>query len=483
MALLVQCCVVEDRENEANVRALLDMSEKRGHRRGASLLLIWIMILVMGAGCERSSGVDATLRKRVKQLGVRAVEPAPGRHAKEKVELGRLLFFEPELSGNRDTSCATCHHPALAMGDGRALSVGTGGEGVGPARIGGKGREHAPRNAQALFNVNDSSWRVQFWDGRVELFASGEVRTPVSGSLPAGLESVVAAQAMFPVLSRDEMRGERGDVDVRGEANELAEAFNSDGQRVWRGIMTRLLEHEGYREAFATIYPEVHPRALGFEHAANAMAAFQVEELSLSNSPWDRYLRGDDKALSEQAKRGALLFYGEAGCGSCHAGALMTDQKFYNIGVPQLGPGKGPDQPYDQGRARVSMDPAEAFMFRTPPLRHVAWTAPYMHNGAYATLEEAIKHHVDPRGMVARYDASRIEDESLRETVQLEPFARDMVLSGLSEELDVVPELSDVQVNDLIVFLEACGDPEVLELERLVPEKLPSGLMVQRVKE
>jgi cytochrome c peroxidase len=447
-------------------------------RPGVALLLIWMMCLV---GCERTQSADEVLRERIAKFGVRAVEPAPGTHAAAKVELGRMLFFDQELSGNRDTSCATCHHPSMAMGDGRALSVGTGGAGLGPAREPGQGREHAPRNSPALFNVNDSAWRAQFWDGRVELFASGEVRTPVSGSLPAGLESVVAVQAMFPVTSRDEMRGERGDVDAMGRSNELSEAFDSDAQRIWRGIITRLLEHEGYRQAFAEVYPTVDPEALGFEHAANAIAAFQEQELSLDQSPWDRYLRGDDSALSERARRGALLFYGEAGCGGCHAGALMTDQKFYNLGVPQLGPGKGPDKPLDQGRARVSMDPKDIYKFRTPALRHVAYTAPYMHNGAYATLEQVIRHHADPRGSLEGYDGQQLADVALRDQVNLDVKSRAELSEGIAPELSSVPVLGDGQINDLIGFLESCGDPRVAQLDWLVPDVVPSGLAVERM--
>lgn len=396
-----------------------------------------------------------------------------------RVKLGQMLFFDQELSGNRDTSCATCHHPTLQTGDAVPLSVGTGSTGLGAARLLGEGREWAPRNAPALFDLGDPAWRVQFWDGRVERFASGEVRSPAQGSLPAGLESVLAVQAMFPVTSRDEMRGDRGDVDRFGAENEIAAEFDSDMIGIWGALMRRLLANEEYVELFAQAYPGVEVNELGFEHAANAIAAFEIAAFSLDQSPWDRYLRGEREALSEQAKRGALVFYGEGGCAGCHSGALMTDQAFHGLAVPQLGPGKLPDQPLDQGRSRISADPRDAFTFRTPPLRHVAYTAPYMHNGSLATLEQVIAHHIDPERSLREYDPMQLEDEVLRATVVTDPAIQDRLLAQRSEKLAGVGALDASQVADLVVFLEALGDPGVERLQRWVPERVPSGLEVE----
>ena len=451
------------------------------------MLLCWTALLLLAVGCERATevpGEEDALRALAERHGVRALEAAQRKHSADKVELGRMLFFDPILSGNRDTSCATCHHPAFGMGDGRELSVGAGGRaGVGPERELGEGREHAPRNAPSILNLNDPAWKVQFWDGRVEVFVSGSVRTPVTGAPPRGLDSVIAAQSMFPVLSRDEMRGERGDLGADGAPNEIAAYYDSEQSRIWNALMMRLLDEEGYRELFARAYPETQLEALGFEHAANAMAAFEEQEFALVDSPWDRFLRGEDEALSDQAKRGAKLFFQEAGCARCHNGPLMSDQRFYNLAVPQLGPGKGADKPLDLGRARVSMHPADNFKFRVPSLRHVAYTAPYMHNGAYATLEDAIRHHAEPEEMLRGYRAESLKDAPLRETVQRSSSLQDRLLATLSEELSAVPELTDEQVDDLKVFLVSCSDPAVERLDRLLPESLPSGLKVDRVED
>lgn len=129
------------------------------------------------------------------------------------------------------------------------------------------------------------------------------------------------------------------------------------------------------------------------------------------------------------------------------------------------------------------MDPADNFKFRVPSLRHVAYTAPYMHNGAYATLEDAIRHHARPEQMLREYGDEMLSDEALRGTVQSSATLHDRLLASLSEELSVVPALSDAQVDDLKAFLVACGDPAVEQLDRLLPEALPSGLTVDRVKE
>jgi cytochrome c peroxidase len=109
-----------------------------------------------------------------------------------------------------------------------------------------------------------------------------------------------------------------------------------------------------------------------FQHAANAMAAYEIAVFTFEDDPFDRYIQGDKSALSDDAKQGALLFYGKAGCASCHSTGLLTDQKFHNIAVPQIGDGKGREQPFDLGRARETGNDCDRYAFRTPPLRNVA---------------------------------------------------------------------------------------------------------------
>ncbi|MDW8317320.1 MAG: FG-GAP-like repeat-containing protein [Anaerolineae bacterium] len=427
--------------------------------------------------------LDRQLRDLLAAHGIGPLDPGPTPDP-AKVALGRMLFFDKELSGNRDISCATCHHPQFATGDGIPLSVGTGGLGLGPERQRGAMRPFIPRNAPELFNRGSPEWRTMFWDGRVMgTVAEGFIKPYEFEdlvSLPDGLDSLLAAQALFPVTSPAEMRGERADVDVHGRPNELGWLDDEDLPQIWEGLMRRLLAIPGYRELFAAAYPDLPLETLGFQHAANALAAFEIHAFTLLDSPWDRYLAGDDSALSPQAKRGALLFYGQAGCARCHSGNLLTDQQFHNIGVPQIGPGKGRpgmSAHIDPGRARETNDPADRFRFRTPPLRNVAITGPWMHNGAYLTLEEAIRHHLDPKAALERYDLTRLPTDLQSDTIWNE--AKKQALLETLDPLVATPTvLDDGQIADLLAFLEALTDPRAADLSYLTPEAVPSGLPV-----
>lgn len=438
------------------------------------MLLVWMISL---GGCpEAKDPLDEKLEGEIVEHNLRPLEK-PAEQSAAKIELGRTLFFDRILSGNRDVSCATCHHPDHHTADSRELSAGVGGEGLGPDRVLAAGRELTPRNAPSLFNQGDSAWHTRFWDGRIEIYASGEIRTPAAGSLPPGLDNIAAVQAMFPVTSREEMRGERGDVDIDGQPNEIAEQYDSEHGQIWSKLMLRLIEIPRYRELFAAAYPDIEPEQLGFEHAANAIAAFEIKAFTLTESPFDRYLAGDKDALSEDAKKGAVLFFGEAGCGQCHNGPLLTDQKFYNIGAPQLGPGKEPEVPLDNGRARVSLSPEDTHKFRTPSLHNVADTAPYLHSGAFHKLEDVILHHMDPRSSYLAYDATMLA-EPLRDTVLMDEQYRERLLASVSPEFAVVPDLSAEQIRLLVSFLEALSSPKLQQLERWVPEQVPSGLPI-----
>jgi cytochrome c peroxidase len=283
---------------------------------------------------------------------------------------------------------------------------------------------------------------------------------------------------MFPVASDEEMRGFPGEVDVLGTPNELGEIIEEDFSAIWSSLMARLLAIPEYQALFAAAYPDVPPGQLGFQHAANAMAAFEIEAWTYLDSPWDRYLAGDDNALSGEAKRGALLFFGEAGCARCHVGNLLTDQETHNVGVPQLGPGKDEEAPLDIGRARVTHYPGDMFAFRTPPLRNVELTGPWMHNGAYATLEGAMRHMLDPRASLKNYDAGQLPP-ALQPAVHAEQATLDLVLSSLDSLASTPVELSETEFGDLMAFMQALTDPAALDLSSDIPSSVPSGLPVE----
>ncbi len=443
----------------------------------------------------------------------------------EKVELGRLLFFDKILSGNRNISCATCHHPDLASSDGVALSLGEGATGLGPDRRAGDGLDtgvHArmPRNSPALFNVGAEEYTTFFHDGRVEVDEAGNYDsgfiTPAKWKFPTGLDNVLAAQAMFPVTSHTEMAGQQGE-------NEIADAVAANNAAgpggVWELLADRLRENSEYVQRFGEAFPEQVDGGedITFVLAANAIAAFEAEAFRSDDSPFDRYVR-EGAALSPSATRGMDLFYGKASCVSCHSGKFQTDHDFYAIAMPQIGPGKsdGWDSEYwqttgvrafteDFGRGRVTVRPEDNYKFRTPSLRNVELTGPWGHSGSYDSLEAVVRHHLDPVGSLEAYRFDENDLPPLQGAIETTASGSSLQHGWMSErrfnaflmqdgwvqgssalrneiaaanELEQI-RLSDGEVADLIAFLESLTDPTARDLSSLVPEYVPSGLGVE----
>lgn len=424
-----------------------------------------------------SPTMDEQLRIAIKSAAITPLNTGPKPDA-AKVKLGQSIFFDKELSGNRDTACSTCHHPFLHTSDGLAISIGTGSRGLGPERALDSGRRLHPRNSPDLFNRGATEWQRFFWDGRVN-GVPGNFESPAGDQLPANeLDNIVAVLAMFPATARDEMRGMVNDNDVNGKPNELATIDDDNFTKIWDGIMARLLAIPEYVALFNEAYPDVATEDLKFQHAANANAAFIIDSFSMANSPWDRYVAGDDQALSDEAKQGALLFFGQANCIQCHSGNLLTDQAFHNIGVPQLGPGQADEEPLDSGRSRESGDASERFAFRTPPLRNVTLTGPWMHNGAFDSLEAVVRHHLKPETSLRNYDDSQLLP-AFRETVQRDETTLTALLSALDPAVRQPVELTDDEVSALVVFLEALTDPQALDMRAFIPQAVPSGLPIE----
>lgn len=425
------------------------------------------------AACDRESSseptiepsLDAELRPLLSQWGtipiaeVRARPPA-------LVALGRALFFDPVLSGNRDVSCASCHDPRTHTADRRSLSIGTAGR-------------HTPRNAPALFNAGLGAFTL-FWDGRISFDgAPSFFRTPAGNALPAGLDDLVAVQAMFPVTNRIEMRGFAEDRDASGRENELARFADTDFEGIWNGVMARLLAIDEYRALFAAAYPGLAPSQLRFQHAANAISAFQVQSFAKTDSPFDRYLARRDGALSADQKRGALLFFGRARCSSCHSGPLLGGFQFASVGAPQIGPGSGRMLPLDGGREDLFPGIGGQFVFRVPPLRNVELSAPYMHAGAYPTLEAVVRHYNDAERAIRSYDVSQLEP-SLRASYHGDAATITALLGALDPRLRAPLQLTDEEQRQLVAFLQSLTDPAARNLAHLVPTRVPSGLTMRR---
>jgi cytochrome c peroxidase len=444
--------------------------------RAAAWLAAGLVLAGCGDGPAGNSSLDMQLRESLSQFRVTPLAPLPAGDP-ALVQLGQALMFDKVLSGNRDVSCATCHNPATGTTDGLSLSIGTGGSGTGAGRTLSKAPQFVPRNSQELFNRGYGEFTEMFWDGRVARAPTGELQTPAGNQLPPGLSGVLAAQAMIPVTTGLEMRGQPGDLDRFGAINELAALNDDEPAQIWAAIMNRVLAIPEYVAMFQAAYPAVAPAELGFQHAANAIAAFEVATFTLADSPLDQYLRGNDAALQDDEKRGALLFFGKAGCGSCHLGPHLTDQQFHSLGVPQVGPGFGDDTPEDHGREGVTGEAVERYRFRTPPLRNVELTGPYMHDGAYTTLEAAVRHYLDTGQALRSYDVTQ-----LREDLRASYVSSSSTLDAMAASIDPLVRhsltLSDSEVGDLVAFLKSLTDPAARSLSSAIPASVPSGLPV-----
>lgn len=380
--------------------------------------------------------------------------------------LGQALFFDRVLSGNKNIACATCHVPFASTTETLPLSIGEGGTGTGPTRSIGDGVV-LPRNTSGLFVSASSS--ALFWDGRVET-RGGAIVAPIAQ--PAGTATALEALVLVPIHDREEMRGQPGDRTLDGLPNELAEL--EDPIAVAQAVFARVMGIPEYVDLLQRAYPgEVH----GFQHIARAIVHFQLELWDRRDSAWDRFdLHGEP--LDLEADAGRRLFFGDAGCARCHSGDDFGGDDFHNLGVPVFGPGKG-DNGLDEGRFEVTGDAADRFAFRTPPLRNTRLTGPWMHNGAYETLEGAVRHHLDPSAAWDGYALSQLPN-SLALGVRLDAEMKVEVFGTIAEDVRPSRPLSEREIAQLLAFLRALdGDSELLRSpSTAVPLFVPSGLPV-----
>jgi len=304
-----------------------------------------------------------------------------GETSPEKAELGRMLFFDPILSKNLDTSCATCHNPSLGFSDGLPTANGLNGSPL-------------PRNTMSLWNSGYET--TLFWDGRA---------------------TTLEEQMSVPLHGENEMAG-------------------SDEE-----ILARLKEIPAYVDLFNKAY-NGGADSVTIENVQSAIAAFERTLVS-QDSPFDKYAAGQFDALTAQQRRGLNLFRSAATrCFECHAAPTFSNDNFFVTGVPELD-----GQVRDAGRAAITSDGKDG-AFKSPTLRNVALNAPYMHNGAFATLEEVIDFYSKGGGRDAGFEVDR----------QIVPF-----------------ELSAQEKDDLVAFLHALTDESALPE---VPQSVPSGLPV-----
>jgi cytochrome c peroxidase len=426
--------------------------------------------------------------------------------------LGRLLFFDSFLALHGDNSCAGCHAPQNGFGDTQSIAIGVGNNGVvGKSRTGPRNQRRSPMLINTAFLPklmlngrfaavsgdpfdNSEGFRFPAPEGR-EAFGPGDRRIP----------HLLTAQGHIPPTELPEMAGFTG---TRGTLDPLFDALDEgqgasvpspddSGSRnapIREAVLARLNASSAYRERFGALYPRVaRGGEITFPMVGQALAEFQIS-LTFADAPIDRFARGQRSAMSPEAKRGAVLFFGRAGCVSCHTVAGSSNEMFSDfeghvVGVPQIAPafgaGKGnvlfdgPERNEDFGLEQVTGDPLDRYKFRTSPLRNVALQPAFFHNGAFTRLEDAVRHHLDALRSARAYspEAAGLAPD-LRQTGPVEP-----VLKRLSPRLATPLRLGEEEIADLVAFLrdgllDARARPD--SLCRLVPASLPSGEALPR---
>lgn len=342
---------------------------------------------------------------------IKAPKDNPASEAKEL--LGQLLFFDPILSGNKDVACATCHHPSNGYAEFLDISIGANARGFGSKRKFNSPNDipFVKRNAQTIlntaFNGIDTRNRYNpedapmFWDDRAK-----------------SLEK----QALEPIKAFEEMRG---------HGFEEAEILDE--------VVRRLKEIQEYNVLFEQAFQQEN--AITVENLGKAIATYE-RTLVTNNSRFDHYMRGDGNAILLSEKDGFELFK-SVGCVNCHNGPMFSDYKIHVLGVPKNSKLPIPDLGFN-----------DSLGFRTPTLRNLRFTAPYMHNGSLKNLKQVLEFYEDI--------SNGKERNKLVSKGQFDPFVHEL-------------ELSVKEMSLIISFLNTLNDEN---FDKTIPKSVPSGLSV-----
>ena len=444
-----------------------------------------------------TGNIEATLETR---LG-RSVDPA-------LAEVGRLLFFDKILGLHNDNSCAGCHAPAFGFGDSQPMAIGVdNNDVVGVNRRGPRNQRRSPFVANTVF------YPALMWTPRF-VALSGDPFNPFLGfqfpdpeGIIMGEPTLLAAQGSLPSTELVEMAGfagieanpgpfdkERFKIFDDGDGDVLPEPDDSGFHNfaIQAAVDGRLNDNPEYLARFSDIFNggDPLPDGITISMRRRALAEFQTV-LTTANAPVDRFARGEWGAMTASQKRGALLFFGDAGCVGCHAVAgsaneMFSDFKPHRIGGPQLAPAfgvdtgnvifDGPSENEDFGFEQTNKDSALRYMFRTAPLRNLKAAPAFFHNGAFDTLEAAIAHHLDVEASLRSYDPSA---NGVPPDLAVGPF--DGVLAaGIDPLLQEPIELDEEEFRDLVDFVRnALFDGRVRLFCLLIPESVPSGMPLQ----
>jgi len=431
-------------------------------------------------------------------------------------DLGRMLWFDKFTGLHSDNSCGGCHSPSRAFGDTQSIAIGIQNNNmVGPARNGPRNQRRAPSA------VNSAFFPALMWNGRFSS-ASGD---PFDNSLgfifppPEGTTRfapndptfvhLLMAHGTMPPTEMTEVAGFTGTAgtlgplfdqfdDGRGSPVPPPDDSGSRNDPIRQAVLDRLNSTPAYRTLFGQVFPSVATgRPIDFSMFGRAIAEFEFT-LIFTNAPIDEFARGNEDAMTKSQKRGALLFFGKAGCVACHAvsgkaNEMFSDFQNHVAAVPQIAPyfgiGKGnvlfdgPGEDEDFGLEQVTGDPSDRYKFRTSPLRNAALQPAFFHNGAFTRIEDAIRHHLNVFDSNQHYDANAA---GVAQDLSYRVGPSQPVLARVDPLLANGVNLSSDEIDDLIAFVrDGLLDPRARKenLCGLVPSNVPSGFTPMQFQE
>jgi len=392
------------------------------------------------------------------------------------VDAGRLLFFDTVGGLNDDNNCSGCHSPTHGFGDTQSIAIGIDNNGiVGPDRAGPRNQRRTPMVINTAFYPN------LMWNSRFAALSHNPFDNSAGFQfpLPEGLTlsyqpHLLVAQAFIPPTERVEVAGF---------------TFPGDNNDIRNEVLTRINAVPEYRKRLGKIFPSVRDGGpITFDMFGAAIAEFEFS-LVFADAPIDEFARGQKNALTDDQKRGALLFFGSARCVQCHqvsgsSNEMFSDFAQHVIGVPQIAPSvgnvtfDGSAQNEDFGLEQVTGSSEDRYRFRTSPLRNVALQPAFFHNGAFTRLEDAIRHHLDVFTSARSYDpgAAGVDTDLMAPMGPIEP-----VLARVDPMLATPLKLTDDEFQQLVDFvrnalLDKRARPEMLRKQ--IPKSVPSGFPV-----
>ena len=443
-----------------------------------------------------------------------SLEQRLGRPVDRKlVKLGRAIFFDSFAGLHDDNSCSGCHSPSNGFGDTQSMAIGVDNNGsVGPQRSGPRNQRRSPMVGNTAF------YPKLMWNGRFAALSGNPFDNSQGFSFPAPegltkfpphdpeIPNLLTAQGHIPPTELVEMAGLTG---TAGTLNPRFDPFDDghgspvpapDGSGfrndpIRDAVLARFNANTAYRARFAETFPEVAGGAdIRFSMIAKALAEFQIS-LTFADAPIDQFARGHRNAMTDSEKRGAVLFFGSAGCVSCHAvggssNEMFSDFENHVLGVPQIAPVfgvgsgnvvfDGPNEDEDFGQEQVSGNPLDRYSFRTAPLRNIALQPAFFHNGSFIRLKDAILHHLGVIHSANTYDPVKAGVDA---DLALRRGPTQPVLDRLDPLVAQPVHLSNRELRDLVAFvggglLDQKARPE--RLCRQVPKRLPSGRPLPR---